>query len=100
MRVARGVLAALPLAAFMSGTALGGSIVGTVTGPDGKPFMGAFVAAENPKSRMTLNVLSDAQGRYHIDNLAGATYTVRGATIGDASEPRTNVSLAPGAQAL
>ena len=100
MRVARGLLAALPLTALMSATALGASLTGTVTGPDGKPFMGAFVAAENPQSRMTVNVLSDAQGRYHIDNLAGATYTVRVAAIGYASEPRGSVALAADAKAL
>ncbi len=99
MRVAHGILAALPLTALMSATALGASIIGTVTGPDGKPFMGAFVAAENPQSRMTVNVLSDAQGRYHIDNLAGATYTVRVAAIGYASEPRGSVALAADAKA-
>ena len=93
MRVAHGMLAALPLTALMSATALGASIIGTVTGPDGKPFMGAFVAAENPQSRMTVNVLSDAQGRYHIDNLPAATYTVRVAAIGYKSEPRGSVAL-------
>ena len=50
MRVAREILAALPLTVLASATALGASIVGTVTGPDGKPFMGAFVAAENPQT--------------------------------------------------
>ncbi len=99
MRVARGVLAALPLAAVMSATALGASIVGTVTGPDGKPFMGAFVAAENPKSRMTVHVLSDAQGRYRFDNLPGATYTVRSETIGYKSDPRGSIALTADATA-
>ena len=50
MRVAHEVLAALPLTALMSATALGASITGTVQGPDGKPFMGAFVVAENPQN--------------------------------------------------
>ena len=47
--VTREFLAALPLTVLASATALGASIIGTVTGPDGKPFMGAFVAAENPQ---------------------------------------------------
>jgi Carboxypeptidase regulatory-like domain len=94
MRVAGEILAALSLTALTSATALGASIVGTVTGPDGKPFMGPFVAAENPQSRMTVNVLSGAHGRYHIDNLPAATYTVSISAIGYASEPRGSLALA------
>ena len=82
MPIAHEILAALPLTALLSATALGASITGTITGPDGRPFMGAFVAAENPQSRMTVNVLSDAQGRYRISNLPGATYTVRIEVVG------------------
>ena len=99
MRIAYEILAAMPLTALMSAAALGASITGTVTGPDGKPFMGAFVAAENPQSRMTVNVLSDAQGRYRITNLPGATYTVRIEAIGYTSEPRGSVALAVDATA-
>jgi virginiamycin B lyase len=99
MRVAHAILAALSLTALTSASALGASIIGTVTGPDGKPFMGAFVAAENPRSRMTVNVLSDGQGRYRIDDLPGATYTVRIQAIGYAGEPRGNVGLAADATA-
>ncbi len=99
MRIAHEILAALSLMALMSAAALGASITGTVTGPDGKPFMGAFVAAENPQSRMTVNVLSDAQGRYRITNLPDATYTVRIEAIGYTSEPRGSVALAVDATA-
>src|SRR6516165_3196876 len=93
MRVAHEIPAALLLTALMNASALGASIVGTVTGPDSKPFMGAFVAAENPQRRMTVNVLSDAQGRYHIDNLPAATYTLRIEAIGYASAPRESIAL-------
>jgi virginiamycin B lyase len=99
MRVAHETSAALVLSALMCASALGASIVGTVTGPDGKPFMGAFVAAENPQSRMTVNVISDARGRYHIDNLGSATYTVRTEAIGYTSEPRGSIALAADATA-
>src|SRR5947208_13906888 len=75
-------------------TALAGSITGSVTGPDGKPFMGAFVVAENPQTKMTVNVLSNAQGRYRIGNLPDATYTVKIASIGYKSEPKAEVKLA------
>jgi virginiamycin B lyase len=99
MRIAHEFLAAMSLTALMSAAALGASITGTVTGPDGKPFMGAFVAAENRQSRMTVNVLSDAQGRYRITNVPGASYMVRIEAIGYTSEPRGSVALAVDATA-
>ena len=70
------------------------TITGTLKGPDGKPLMAAFVIAENAQNKMTVNVLSDAQGRYHINNLPGATYTVRTRAIGYQSDPRAGVQLA------
>ena len=67
------VLASLALTACLASSAWGATITGNVTGPDGKPFMGAFVVAENVQNKMTVNVLSDQQGRYHIGNLPAAT---------------------------
>ena len=66
----------------------------TINGPDGKPVMGAFVIAENPQTRMSVNVISDAEGRYHINNLSAASYTLRIRAIGYASDPREKVALA------
>src|SRR5262249_55330044 len=86
-------LLSLTLTLLSASTALAASITGTVTGPDGKPFMGAFVVAENPQNKMTVNVLSNAQGRYFIGNLPAATYTVKITSIGYAADPRTNVQL-------
>jgi cytochrome c5 len=48
MSVAGEILVALPLNALMNATALGGSITGAVTRPDGGPYMGAFVAPAEP----------------------------------------------------
>jgi virginiamycin B lyase len=94
MRSMNKALLSLTLTLLSASTALAATITGTVTGPDGKPFMGAFVVAENPQSKMTVNVLSNAQGRYYIGNLPAATYTVKITSIGYASDPRTNVQLA------
>src|SRR5437899_7306333 len=69
------------------------TITGNVKGPDGKSFMGAFVVAENTQNKMTVSVLSDVQGRYHIDNLPAATYSVEITAIGYKSDPRTGVRL-------
>jgi virginiamycin B lyase len=88
------VLVSLALLASPVSTAFAASISGTVTGPDGKPFMGAFVVAENAQTKMTVNVLSNAQGRYHLGRLPDATYTVRISAIGYASDARKDVRLA------
>src|SRR5438270_9454713 len=79
---------------LMASAASAASVTGTVTGPDGKPFMGAFVVAENPQTRMTVSVLTNQNGRYHIGNLPAATYKLRISAIGYQGEPRNDVPLA------
>src|ERR1039458_6239475 len=69
------------------------TVTGTVKGPDGAPFMGAFVIAENSQNKMSVSVLSDKQGHYHCANLPAATYAVRIRAIGYNSDPRTGVHL-------
>src|SRR5262249_798749 len=86
-------LAPLTLTVSLASIASAGTISGIVTGPDGKPFMGAFVVAENTQNKMTVSVLSNAQGRYHIGNLPPATYTGQISTIGYQSEPRPDLNL-------
>src|SRR6266853_2829648 len=92
MRVADKLLVVLTLAASLV-PAFGATITGTVKGPDGKPFMGAFVVAENTQNKMTVSVLSDAQGRYHIDNLPAADYTMQVTAIGYQRDPLHGVKL-------
>src|SRR5712691_11986841 len=74
MRLVDKVLVSLTLTVSLASSAFGATITGNVQGPDGKPFMGAFVVAENSQNKMTVSVLSNAQGRYHIGNLPAATY--------------------------
>src|SRR4051794_8755748 len=93
MRLGHRLAAGAALSILLSSTALAATLTGMVTGPDGKPFMGAFVVAENPQTKMTFNVLSNAEGRYQISNLPAATYTVRISAIGHKSEPRSDVKL-------
>jgi len=93
MRLIENGLLAVALTVSLASTALGATITGSVTGPDGKPFMGAFVVAENPQTKMSVSVLSSPQGRYYIGNLPAATYTVKITAIGYASDPRTDVRL-------
>ena len=59
--------------AAMSG-ADAATITGTVTGPDGKPFRGAFVQARNLKTKITVSVLSDNTGKYRVENLSPGEY--------------------------
>ncbi len=94
MRFTDKVLVSLALTVGLASTAFAATIAGNVQGPDGKPFMGAFVVAENTQNKMTVSVLSDAQGRYHIGNLPAATYRVRITAIGYRTDPRTDVRLA------
>ena len=94
MRLADKALVALSLTVLMASSALAATVTGNVTGPDGKPFMGAFIVAENSQNKMTVSVLSDAQGRYHIGNLPAASYNVQITSIGYKSDPRTDVRLA------
>ena len=45
------------------------TISGTVAGPDGTAFRGAFVQARNAQTRIVVSVLSDKEGRYRIESL-------------------------------
>src|SRR5262245_46298685 len=75
-------ITSLVLTLSLTSTAFAATITGSVTGPDGKPFMGAFVVAQNTQTKMTVSVLSNAQGSYRIGNLPDATYTVSISTMG------------------
>lgn len=76
--------------------ATGGTISGTVKDPRGAPFRGAFVKARNVATRMTVDVLSDAQGRYQIRELPPGEYEVQAKTVGYTSEPHKGLNLKPG----
>ena len=82
-------------AAFAYGAA-DATISGVVKDPAGAPFRGAFVHAQNVQSKITVNVMSDNQGRYRIQNLPPGEYQVRVTATGYAADPRTGVKLAAG----
>ncbi|MGA7792924.1 MAG: carboxypeptidase-like regulatory domain-containing protein [Candidatus Acidiferrales bacterium] len=71
----------------------GGVISGTVKGPDGSTFKGAFVRAQSTKTKITVNVLSDRNGAYRIQNLDAGEYLVTAVAVGYKSDPRTNVKV-------
>ena len=70
------------------------TITGTVVGPDGEPFKGAFVSAQNLKTHITTYVLSQKDGQYRIDNLPPGTYDMQIRAIGFKTEQRRVLDLA------
>jgi virginiamycin B lyase len=69
-------------------------ITGTVKGPDGLPFKGAFVEAQNTKTRIAVNVLSHKDGGYRVEDLPAGEYVLRIRAVGYQAEPRSGVTLA------
>src|SRR5262245_50957203 len=69
------------------------TITGTVKGPDGQAFRGAFVQARNAKTKITVSVLSDNQGRYLVPDLAAGDYRVSIRAPGFTAAPRNDVKL-------
>jgi virginiamycin B lyase len=69
------------------------TIRGTVRGPDGTPFRAAFVDARNATSNITVMVLSDSQGRYHVENLPAGDYRVQARAMGFRSDSRSGILL-------
>ena len=63
-------------------------------GPDGAPFEGAFVQAVNAKTKISVSVLSEKQGRYRVENLPAGEYQVRVRAVGFTTEPHSAVNLA------
>ena len=71
----------------------GATITGTVKGPDGGPFKGAFVQAQNKNTKITYIVLSGNDGQYRADNLPAGEYQVSLRAVGYKADPRTGVNL-------
>jgi virginiamycin B lyase len=78
---------------FLASFASAATITGEVKGPDGVPIKGAFVNAQNAKTRITVSVLSDKDGRYHFENLPAGSYSLRIRAVGYRGDPREGVTL-------
>ena len=61
---------------FLVTVARGATVTGTVKGPDGTPFKGAFVSAQNAKTKITVNVLSHKDGSYRVEDLPAGEYVL------------------------
>ena len=93
MRPQTKLLALIGAILFLGSVCYGATLAGTVKGPDGAPFEGAFVQAQNTKTRMTFTVLSDKQGRYRVEKLPAGEYQVQARASGFRSEARTGANL-------
>src|SRR5712664_3039304 len=93
MRAAGKSAALVALVLSLASVAYTATISGTVKGPDGRPFKGAFVEAQDMDSRIATNVLSDKDGRYRIENLPEGQYQLLVRAVGHRYEPRTGIQL-------
>jgi virginiamycin B lyase len=93
MRFASRLIPFLTLILAFSSFAHAATVTGTVKGPDGAPFEGAFVQAINSKTNIMTSVLSDKQGRYRVENLPAGEYQVRVSAIGFTTDPHSAVNL-------
>jgi len=93
MRTTTKLMAALTVTTCLAAPAFAATITGTVKGPDGTPQMGVFVVAQDTKTKRTVSVLSNQQGRYYIANLPSATYNFQIKAIGFKAEARRDVSV-------
>src|ERR1700752_2595040 len=64
-----------------------GSVQGVVKSASGQALPGAYVKLFNAERRLTFMVVSQAQGRYSLNNLPPGDYTVQGIGNGFQSKP-------------
>lgn len=69
------------------------TLAGTVTGPDGAAFRGAFVQARNAQTRITVSVLSDPQGHYQIEDLPAGEYRLSVKATGYKADAKNGIAL-------
>ena len=93
----RALSRSMGLVLLLASVAHGEMISGTVKDPSGAPFKGAFVQARSDaKSKITISVLSDKQGRYRMENLSPGGYEVWATAIGYKSDPPAGVKVDAG----
>ena len=93
MRSQTKFLALAGLALFLAASCYGATLSGTVKGPDGAPVEGAFVQAQNTKTKISFFVLSDHQGHYRVEKLPAGDYRVQVKATGLRVDPKSGVAL-------
>ena len=94
MRLIKTAIAFVGVLAISASAAFGATVAGTVKGPDGAAFKGAFVEFQNTQNRVTYNTLSHADGTYQMEKLPAGTYNVAIRAAGYKMEPKQGLSLA------
>jgi virginiamycin B lyase len=79
---------------FLASAVQAATVNGTVKGPNGAPFRGAFAQAQNTGTRVLVSVLTDRDGHYRIENLPAGKYQLQIKAVGYRTDPRTDVNLA------
>jgi virginiamycin B lyase len=87
------ILVALVIGFAAASVTFGATVSGTVKGPEGAPFKGAFVQAQNTANRMLFSVLSDKDGHYRIEGLPAGDYQLQIRAPGFRTDPRKGVTL-------
>ena len=90
------VLAAVFCTLPLPAAAYTGSVQGVVKSSSGAPLSGAFVKLRNPEKRLTIMVVSQAQGRYSAKNLPPGKYVVQGVGNGFQSKWSAEAEVAEG----
>src|ERR1700722_10212621 len=93
MNVARKPHVLIAMILFLAPMCYGATMTGTVKGPDGAPVSGAFVEAQNSKTKITNIGVSDAQGHYRVEKLPAGEYRVQIRAVGYSFTPQTGVKL-------
>jgi hypothetical protein len=93
MKIASKFAGFLIVFVFLTVIARGATVTGSVKSPDGTPFRGAFVQAQNASTRVLVSVLTGKDGRYRIENLPSGKYHVQVKAVGYRTDPRADVSL-------
>src|SRR5579863_9694474 len=96
MRVSTRITSLTCAVLALASISFAGTVSGTVKGPDGAPFEGAFVGAQNSKTRITVSALSDRQGHYQIQNLPDGDYELRIRAVGYKADPVSSIAVSPG----
>src|SRR5580693_3531838 len=87
------ILALMSAMILIAAFADGATITGTVKGPDGAPFKGVFIQAQNTKTKITVNVLSHKDGGYRVEDLPAGEYVLRIRAVGFQADLRPGVAL-------
>ncbi len=94
--VALAIVAALVAPPPASAQALYGSVVGTVSDPQGAAIPGATVTATNTGTGLKLEAVTDAGGNYGFRNLLPGTYDLGASLQGFRELKQTGLRVSPG----